>query len=156
MLRWVLSKRSIERLYRLFGIALLLIVGQPLSCAAERNPTTGERLAAIEKIRLLHSDEDGQRDMLEIEGYLADSCTSLGALTYRIKDRVINIRLTTQRPAGRMCAMVIRSFRQTLPLSKLALSFGDYRLEVNSLQAMLRVSATGIELVDTTNGIPTP
>ena len=53
---------------------------------------------------------------LEVEGYLADSCTTLHETTERREGATIHVQVTTKRPQDLACATVITEIQHTVPL----------------------------------------
>ena len=66
---------------------------------------------------------------LEVEGYLADSCTALHETTKRREGDTIHVQITTKRPQDLACATVITEIQHTVPLG--FFDPGSYQAIVN-------------------------
>lgn len=74
---------------------------------------------------------------LEIEGYLADSCTTLHETTEQREGDTIHVQVTTIRPIDLVCATVITEIEHTVPLG--FFDPGVYKVVVNGITLKFEV-----------------
>lgn len=77
--------------------------------------------------------------MINIEGELADPCTSIHDITQTVDERTITITVETERPADLMCAMVLEPFMTSVELATENLSGGTYTLVVGDIERTISV-----------------
>ncbi|HXV44576.1 MAG TPA: GerMN domain-containing protein, partial [Anaerolineae bacterium] len=67
------------------------------------------------------------------KGNLADSCTEIDATTIERSGNTFQVKLTTRRPAGQMCAQAVVPYQEIIPLDVADLSAGEYIVNVNGV-----------------------
>jgi inhibitor of cysteine peptidase len=113
--------------------------GQPTETPS---PVPGEPTATPEVTIGMASVEDIEIVMLEsfpvqvrvfAKGYLADSCTKMGAIKQERQGNSFKVTITTMRPTNLACADVISPFEETIPLDVAGLKAGTYTVDVNGV-----------------------
>ncbi len=99
--------------------------------------------AKVDQVELLIDKGDPKMASVKVSGYLGDSCTDLSETEQDVVDNKILVRVRTSRPAGRMCAAVVKDFSTEIPLEIDGLAAGEYIVDVNGLTRGLRVDAQG-------------
>ena len=83
----------------------------------------------IQKVSVAILESFPPQVILEVEGYLADSCTTLHEITERREGDTIHVQVTTKRPQDLACATVITEIQHTVPLG--FFDPGSYQAIVN-------------------------
>jgi hypothetical protein len=99
--------------------------------------------AKVDKIELIVAKDDPKQATVKVGGFLGDSCTDLADTEQDVVDGKIVVRVRTSRPAGRMCAAVVKDFSIEVPLELDGLAAGEYIVDVNGLTRGLKVDAQG-------------
>ena len=86
----------------------------------------------IQKISVAILESFPPQVNLEIQGYLADSCTTLHEPTERREGDTIHVQVTTKRPKELFCATVVTEIQHTVPLG--TFDPGMYKVIVNGVE----------------------
>lgn len=78
-----------------------------------------------------------------VTGYLPDGCTTITGVEALNASTTFRIRITTERPADAMCAMVIVKFEEVVPLETAGLPAGTYDVRVNDLMVTFELAGDG-------------
>ena len=100
-------------------------------------------VAGVEAVTLMLDKSTPPRLVARVTGYLGDACTRLGAIEQTLADKTIKVNIGTLRPAGKMCAQVIKDFEQEVALNTAGLALGDYTVEINGVSKAFKVDAGG-------------
>jgi hypothetical protein len=128
---------------------------QPLQSPVQRSPAMDSPLdtpssepdviglAGVDAVALQLDKSAPPRLVARVTGYLGDSCTRLGDIQQLLQGKVLQVSIKTARPAGRMCAQVIKDFEQEVVLETAGLAPGDYAVDVNGVRQPFKVAADG-------------
>jgi type IV pilus biogenesis protein CpaD/CtpE len=127
----------------LAAVALLLLAGCPPSdrpaSAATADSTDAAkpilRLAGVERIEIVVLETRPVQVRVAVYGWLSDSCTTIRNTEQTREGALIRLKIITTRPAGVMCAQMIKRFRDTYPVETAGLPPGTYTLDVSGKQA---------------------
>lgn len=115
----------------------ILVNGEPMPLAKESGMEQG--LALVEIVEVRAAGDTARHILVDVQGSLPDACAELAAEPQvTIVPGAIRIELSWERPAGLMCAQVLRPFSTTVDLG--ILEPGTYSLTVNDLETPLTVA----------------
>ena len=86
----------------------------------------------IERVDVVVAESAPPQVSVRFTGYLADGCTSLGAISQRRFGSAIEVTVATSRAAADACTMVATPVEQTLRLEG-AFPAGSYTVTVNGV-----------------------
>lgn len=75
---------------------------------------------------------------IQVQGSLADACTSLGEIKQSRSGNVIEVTITTVRPKDMMCAQRLEIFSQTIQLEG-EFTSGEYIIRVNGNEQTIKI-----------------
>ena len=91
----------------------------------------------IVEIELLLAESDPVQVIVEVTGYLPDSCTAHHETHQAQEGNTITIQITTIRPKNIACATVITEYQEQVFIG--TLPAGDYTVIVNGVEQEFRV-----------------
>ena len=91
----------------------------------------------IAEIEVLIAESDPVQVTVEVNGWLADSCTAHHETHLTQEGSTIAIQITTQRPRDLACATVVTEYQEKVSIG--TLPAGDYKVFVNDVEAEFRV-----------------
>lgn len=110
--------------------------------AGDATPPSGSGVIVaplqIEKLDVLVAESFPPMVSARVVAIIPDSCTTAREPEVSRQGRQISVRLLGERPAGRMCAQVIREHEQSIPLG--AFDPGEYTVTVNEKSATFKIS----------------
>jgi len=112
--------------------------------AVEGGVITGE--AVVESIEILLLESFPIQVHVVARGNLPDSCTEISEITKGRDGNTFRVTITTSHPADKMCAEMLVSFEEVIPLDVYGLSAGTYTVDVNGV--------TGSFILDVDNVLP--
>lgn len=89
--------------------------------------------ANVDSVDLLVLESFPLQVRAQVTGTLSDACTEIGEIDSQIEGDTIAVTIATERPAGAMCAQVIRHFEETIDLPVRGLEAGTYTVDVNGV-----------------------
>ncbi|HXV99446.1 MAG TPA: hypothetical protein VEC93_13565, partial [Anaerolineae bacterium] len=89
--------------------------------------------AGVESIEILMLESFPVQVHVVAKGNLAESCTEIDATTIERSGNTFQVKLTTRRPAGQMCAQAVVPYQEIIPLDVADLSAGEYIVNVNGV-----------------------
>lgn len=120
-------------------LTALVVAHAATACALP--PELERRLAPVERIEVEVRPGTPPAAALLVHGYLPDACTRLGATEQHREGQRIVVLLHAERPAGAICAQVIRPYTHRIELDTSDLPPGAYALEVNGRRERLLLPA---------------
>ena len=122
-------------------LALMLLGGcpppdKPANAATDPANSTKPilRLAGVERIEIVVLESDPVQVRVVVYGWMSDSCTTIRNFEQVREGSLIRLKIITTRPAGVMCAQMIKRFRETYPIETRNLPAGTYTLDVSGKQ----------------------
>lgn len=112
-----------------FLLAEIIEVGAADGTPVARTPAS-ETLLPISAVDVRVLDSNPAQVEAVVQGDLADSCTEVGLITQERQGATITVTILVTRPADAVCAAVITSVEQTIPLDG-EFPPGEYTLQVN-------------------------
>jgi len=117
-------------------VALILVIPVLAVAGCEPAVSDGEevmeiRLAPIHEVRVNIAESFPVQIFVYIKGGLADSCTVFDDVTIERSGNMVNIKVTTQRPRGEICAQVYGYFEENVALGSDFTSGMTYIIKVN-------------------------
>ena len=91
----------------------------------------------IAGIEVLLAESDPVQVSIEVNGWLADSCTAHHETHQGRTGNTITIQITTIRPKDFACATVVTEYQERVSIG--TLPAGDYKVVVNDVEAEFRV-----------------
>lgn len=91
----------------------------------------------IAEIEVLLAESDPVQVTVEVNGWLADSCTTHHETHHGREGNTITIQITTTRPADLACATVVTEYQENVSIG--TLPAGDYTVIVNDVEQQFRV-----------------
>ena len=91
----------------------------------------------IVEIEVLLAESDPVQVTVDVNGYLADSCTAHHETHQTQAGNTITIQITTMRPKDLACATVITEYQEQVFIG--TLPAGDYKVVVNGVEQPFRV-----------------
>ena len=91
----------------------------------------------IQEIEVLLAESHPVQVSVEVNGWLADSCTTHHETHQGQEGNTITIHITTTRPKDLVCATVVTEYQERVFIG--ALPAGDYTIIVNDLEQQFRV-----------------
>lgn len=91
------------------------------------------RPAKIDSLDILVLESFPVQVQVRITGTLGDSCTTRDKISQKREAGTFFIEVTTRRPAEAMCAQVVATFHETVPLDVVGLQSGTYTVDVNGV-----------------------
>ena len=116
--------------------------GEPISgdtptVATQATPTiwgnvvTGE--AVVETVELLMLESFPVQVHVIAKGYLPDPCTMISNVEQSRTGSTFNVKISTVRPADKVCVEVLEPFEQNIPLDVHGLKAATYTVNVNGV-----------------------
>jgi hypothetical protein len=131
----------------LFALGLMLVVAAcgdtetngGSSGDATPQPESGTIVAPlqIQTLDVLIAESFPPMVSVRVVAIIPDSCTTAREPEVSRQGKQITVRLLGERPAGRMCAQVIREQEQSIPLG--TFDPGDYSLTVNDKSTTFKI-----------------
>ena len=91
----------------------------------------------IAEIEVLLAESDPVQVIVEVNGWLPDSCTAHHETHQAQEGNTITIQITTIRPKDLACAAVVTEYQEQIFIG--ALPVGDYTVRVNGMEQQFRV-----------------
>ena len=91
----------------------------------------------IAEIEVLLAESDPVQVIVEVNGWLADSCTAHHETHQAQEGNTITIQITTTRPKDLVCATVITEYQERVVVG--TLPAGDYTVIVNDVEQNFRI-----------------
>ena len=91
----------------------------------------------IQEIEVLLAESDPVQVTVEVNGWLADSCTAHHETHQAQEGNTITIQITTIRPKDLFCATVVTEYQERVFIG--TLPAGDYTVIVNNIEQGFRV-----------------
>ena len=91
----------------------------------------------IAQIEVLLAESDPVQVIVEVNGWLPDSCTAHHETHQAQEGNTITIQITTIRPRDLACATVVTEYQEQIFIGTLPV--GDYTVRVNSMEQEFRV-----------------
>ena len=91
----------------------------------------------IGEIQVLLAESDPVQVIVEVNGWLPDSCTAHHETLQTQEGNTITIQITTIRPKDAFCATVVTEYQERFFIG--ALPAGDYRVIVNDVEQKFRI-----------------
>ena len=91
----------------------------------------------IAEIEVLLAESDPVQVSIEVNGWLADSCTEHHGTHLTQEENSITIKITTIRPKDLACATVVTDYQERVSIG--TLPAGDYKVVVNDVEAEFRI-----------------
>ncbi len=91
----------------------------------------------IVEIEVLLAESDPVQVTVDVNGYLADSCTAHHETHQAQEGNTITIQITTIRPRDLACATVVTEYQEKVSIG--TLPAGDYKIIVNDVEGEFRV-----------------
>jgi hypothetical protein len=76
-----------------------------------------------------------------VKGYVPDGCTGIDQITQTWKDNVLEVKITTRRPADAMCTLALVPFEERVSLEVAGLKAGTYTVTINGVSGTFELSA---------------
>jgi len=122
----------VKRTLYLAALALTIVIVTAVGCQSENDELEIEiHPAPIHEVQVNIAESFPPQVFVYIKGGLADSCTTFNELTVERSNNTINIRVTTQRPKGVVCAQVYGFFEKNIGLGSDFTSGETYIVNVN-------------------------
>jgi hypothetical protein len=99
---------------------------------AAANEEKGE--AVVESVEIVVLESAPPQFRAVVKGALGDSCTRLGEIKQRRDGNTLFVTVTTLRPAGRMCAQVIKPFEETVNLDTTGMATDQFDVVANGVK----------------------
>lgn len=118
-------------------ILLLIALVGVSACISGSSPSGSQliiQLALIEKVEIAILESFPLQVHVHIQGILDSSCTTLHQITQRREENIFYIEITTERPAGILCADVVTRFERNVALDVYGLPAGTYIVDVNGVR----------------------
>ena len=116
----------------LAALALTIVIVTAVGCQSANDELEIEiRPAPIHEVQVNIAESFPPQVFVYIKGKLADGCTTFHELTVERSNNTINIRVTTQRPKGIVCAQVHSFFEKNIGLGSDFTSGETYIVNVN-------------------------
>lgn len=132
----ILAHRSSQiRTALLACVAIVILLQMPVK-AQESTDNILIDEAYITEIIVDYAEES-----VFVQGELGDSCTEIGDIEQSVEEDTIRITVQTKRPADAMCAMMLTTFEETIPLMTDGLMPGEYTVVVHDLTASFVIAA---------------
>jgi len=100
-------------------------------------PATGSNRdpneAPVETVELLMLESFPVQVHAVARGNLPDACTTVGSVEQSRTDNTFNVKISTVRPADKVCVEVLTPFEQNIPLDVHGLKAGTYTVNVNGV-----------------------
>ena len=91
----------------------------------------------IGEIQVLLAESDPVQVSVEVNGWLADSCTAHHETHQALEGNTITIQITTIRPEDAFCATVVTEYQEKVFIG--ALPAGDYTVIVNDVEQKFHI-----------------
>lgn len=104
---------------------------EPVDDAPIGLPGTTQPQATVDAIQVLILESFPVQVHVQVEGWLPESCSEIGAITQRREDDTFWVEIGVTRPADALCAQVLTPFTATIALDVEGLPAGTYTVDVN-------------------------
>lgn len=101
--------------------------------------------AQVESVELMITRSIPAQVNVRIRGYLPDSCTRIGEIIQERQGDTFWLRVTTARPADKVCTEAPVPFQETIPLDVLGLKAGEYTADVNGVRDRFKLGVDNVQ-----------
>lgn len=120
------------------GLLLLAITIFLTACGSTPGNEVEVGYMQVESINVRIAESFPVQVYARIQGWLGDGCTELGSISQNRSGNIINVEITTHRPAQATCTMALVGWEENLRLEG-EFPPGDYELTVNGKSVVFSV-----------------
>ena len=106
--------------------------------------------ANVQRVEILILESFPVQVNVRAMGYLPDSCTTIGDISQSRDGDTFMVMITTSRPADAVCAQVLVSFEEVIPLDVAGLPAGTYTVDVNGVTDTFTLTVDNVARGNTT------